>query len=140
MHAEEECPEECKQKEECDRLRQVYFLVRILVAKMGEINPVFLLGTNRHPFIIGSIKEQSRVFFNSEVDVHICLNGVLRSKLRFDRDSQQLKATEKLEKGDHIQRYVDCNGVFDCKKYTLDFIECLKNALTKVNRAMLGAV
>ena len=69
----------------------------------------------------------------SEVDVHISLNRVLRNKLRFDRDSQQLKATEKLEKGDHIQRYVDCDGIFDCKKYTLDFIECLENALTKVD-------
>ena len=49
VHTEEECPEDCRQKEDCDRLRQVYFLVRLLVAKMREINPVFRLGLNRHP-------------------------------------------------------------------------------------------
>ena len=68
VHAEEECPGDCRQKEDCDRLRQVYFLVRLLVAKMGEINPVFRLGANRHPLIIGSMKEHTRVFFNNEVD------------------------------------------------------------------------
>merc|ERR1712032_616914 len=59
-----ECPTDCRQKEDCDRLRQVYFLVRLLVAKMGEINPVFRLGANRHPSIIGSMKERTRAFFN----------------------------------------------------------------------------
>jgi len=52
VHAEEECPGDCKQIEDCDRLRQVYFLARLLVAKMGDINPVFRLGTNRHPSLI----------------------------------------------------------------------------------------
>ncbi len=78
VHAEEECPGDCRQKEDCDRLRQVYFLVRLLVAKMGEINPVFRLGANRHPSIIGSMKEHTRVFFNNEVDVHISLNRIIK--------------------------------------------------------------
>ena len=92
MHAEEECPGECRQKEDCDRLRQVYFLVRLLVAKMGEINPVFRLGANRHPSIIGSMKEHTRVFFNNEVDVHLSLNKILRNKFCFDQANQHLKA------------------------------------------------
>ena len=54
VHVEEECPVDCRQKEDCDRLRQVYFLVRLLISKMGELNPVFRLGPNRHPSIIGS--------------------------------------------------------------------------------------
>ena len=29
VHAEEECPGDCRQKEDCDRLRQVYFLVSV---------------------------------------------------------------------------------------------------------------
>ena len=47
VHAEEECPGDCRQMEDCDRLRQVYFLVRLLVAKMGESSSVFKLGANR---------------------------------------------------------------------------------------------
>ena len=85
VHADEECPGDCRQKEDCDRLRQVYFLVRLLVAKMGEINPVFRLGANRHPSIIGSMEEHTRAFFNNEVDVHISLNKILKDKFYFDQ-------------------------------------------------------
>ena len=133
VHAEEECPGDCRQKEDCDRLRQVYFLVRLLVAKMGEINPVFRLGADRHPSIIGSMKEHTRVFFNNEVDVHVSLNKVLHSKFYFDQDNQQLKANDNLVEGDHIKKYVSDQGIFDCKKYTFDFMECLEDALTKVD-------
>jgi hypothetical protein len=133
VHAEEECPEDCNQKEDCDRLRQVYFLVRLLVAKMGEINPVFRLGPDRHPSIIGSMKEHTRVFFNNEVDVHVSLNKVLRTKFYFDQVNQQLKANDNLVEGDHIKKYVSDKGIFDCKKYTFDFMECLEDALTQVD-------
>merc|ERR1719234_176112 len=133
VHAEEECPGDCRQKDDCDRLRQVYFLVRLLVAKMGEINPVFKLGPNRHPSIIGSMKEHTRAFFNNEVDVHISLNKILKSKFYFDPINQQLKANEHLVEGDHIKKYVSDQGIFDCKKYTFDFMECLEEALNKVD-------
>ena len=133
VHAEEECPGDCRQKEDCDRLRQVYFLVRLLVAKMGEINPVFRLGANRHPSVIGSMKEHTRVFFNNEVDVHVSLNKVLRNKFYFDKANQQLKANENLVDGDDIKKYVSDEGIFDCKKYTFDFMECLEDTLTKVD-------
>merc|ERR1719239_2065606 len=132
VHAEEECPGDCRQKEDCDRLRQVYFLVRLLVAKMGEINPVFRLGANRHPSIIGSMKEHTRAFFNNEVDVHISLNRVLKNWFYFDQDNQQLRANQNLE-GEHVGRYVSNERVFDCKKFSLDFMECLENALGKVD-------
>merc|ERR1711971_1023971 len=132
VHAEKECPGDCRQREDCDRLRQVYFLVRLLVAKMGEINPVFRLGANRHPSIIGSMKEHTRAFFNNEVDVHISLNRVLKNWFYFDQDNQQLRASQNLE-GEHIGRYVSKERVFDCKKFSLDFMECLESALCKVD-------
>merc|ERR1711971_1235486 len=132
VHAEKECPGDCRQREDCDRLRQVYFLVRLLVAKMGEINPVFRLGANRHPSIIGSMKEHTRAFFNNEVDVHISLNRVLKNWFYFDQDNQQLRASQNLE-GEHIGRYVSKERVFDCKKFSLDFMECLESALGKVD-------
>ena len=131
VHAEEDCPGDCRQKEDCDRLRQVYFLVRLLVAKMGEINPVFRLGANRHPSIIGSMKEHTTVFFNNEV--HVSLNKVPRNKFYFVQSNQQLKADDNLVEGDHIRKYVNDQGIFDCKKYTFDFMECLEDALTKVD-------
>merc|ERR1712208_212761 len=35
--------------------------------------------------------------------------------------------------GYHIKKYVSNQGIFDCKKYTFDFMECLEDALTKVD-------
>ena len=134
VHAEEECPRDCRQKEDCDRLRQVYFMVRLLVARMGDINPLFRLGPNRHPSIIGSMKEHTHVFFNNEVDVHISLNKVLNKKLHFDVVNQQIKANENLVvEGDHIKKYIRVDGSFDCEQYTLDFMSCLEQALKTID-------
>ena len=44
-----------------------------------------------------------------------------------------LKANDNLVEGDHIKKYVSDQGIFDCKKYTFDFMECLEDALTKVD-------
>ena len=79
------------------------------------------------------MKEHTRVFFNNEVDVHISLNKVLRNKFFFDETNQQLKATGDWVQGDHIKKYVSSEGIFDCKKYTFDFIECLEDSLTEVD-------
>ena len=133
VHAEEECPEDCRQKEDCNKLRQVYYLVRLLVDKMGKSNPVFRLGPNRHPVIIGSMKEHTRAFYTNEVDVHISLNKILGKKFHFDQIHQQLKATENLDEKDHINKYVSNEGVFDCKKYSLGFMEYLEQALNQID-------
>ena len=79
------------------------------------------------------MKEHTRVFFNNEVNVHISLNKVLRNKFYFDQDNQQLKANENLTEADHIRKYVSDQGVFDCQKYTFDFMECVEDALNKVD-------
>ena len=54
VHADKKCPWDCTQKDECDRMRQVFDLVCLVVAEIGEINPVFRLGKGRIPSIIGS--------------------------------------------------------------------------------------
>ena len=79
------------------------------------------------------MREHTRVFFNNEVDIHVSLNKVLRNKFYFDQDNQQLKANDNLVEGDHIKKYVSDQGIFDCKKYTFAFMECLEAALNKVD-------
>ena len=78
------------------------------------------------------MKEHTRAFFNNEVDVHISLNKVLRHKFFFDQENQELRANQNLE-GEHIGKYVTSERVFDCKKFSLDFMECLESALGKVD-------
>ena len=141
VHADEKCPWSCKQKDECDRMRQVFDLVSIIVDQIGEVNPVFRLGDGRHPSIIGSMKENTRVFFNNEVDLHISLNKVHRNTIWFDPDNQQLKTGKIHSQKDHIKRYFD-NGIFNCKRYTSDFLEAVEQVVTKIKlpdtRSRLG--
>ena len=42
---------------------------------------------------------------------------------------QQLKANDNLVEGDHIKKYVSDQGIFDCKRYTFNFMECLEDAI-----------
>ena len=131
VHADKDCPWDCAQKEECARMQQVFDLVCLVVAKTGEINPVFRLGNGRLPSIIGSMKENTRAFFNNEVDVHISLNKVHSNYISFDPETQQLKTDKNLSSKDHIKRYFN-NGIFDCKRYTLDFLEAVEQALNEI--------
>ena len=78
------------------------------------------------------MKEHTRAFFNNEVDVHISLNKRLRNWFYFDQDNQQLRANQNLE-GEHIGKYVNNEQVFDCKKFSMDFMECLEGALDSVD-------
>ena len=115
----------------CQKLREVYFPVRLIVAKMGEINPAFRLGPSRHPSVAGSLMEGTRCFFLNELDVHISLNKVLRNKFYFDTEAQKLKATENLREVDHMQKYVNKEGIFKPECFFLDFIECMEYAISK---------
>ena len=67
-HIEIECPADCKQQSDCDKIRQVYHLIRMIVSTMGKLNPVFKLGgdgeNERHPSIVGSLKEGTHFFFS----------------------------------------------------------------------------
>ena len=131
VHVDKTCAWDCRQGEECDRMRQVFDLLCLVVAKLGEINPVFRLGDGRLPSIIGSMKENTRAFFNNEVDVHISLNKVHRNNIWFDPENQELKAGENLSLKDHIQRYFG-NGIFNCERYTLDFLEAVEQAVNEI--------
>ena len=43
-----------------------------------------------------------------------------------------MRANQNIE-GEHIGKYVNNERVFDCKKFSLDFMDCLENALGKVD-------
>ena len=48
----DKCPEECKQKDNCSKMRQVYDFVYMAVKEMGKINPVF---EELYAFAVGSV-------------------------------------------------------------------------------------
>ena len=133
-HTESECPEDCQQSSQCSMLRETYHLVRIIVATMGKINPIFNLGKDRHPSLVGSLKEGTRCFFLDELDVHVSLNKRLRKFCFFDVEKQQLKIDNDLVTDD-VKRYVK-GDVFDCEAFFNDFIETLVEAIQMIDLSL----
>ena len=131
-HTDVDCPLDCQQTDKCDILRQVFHLIKGIVLKMGEINPVFQLGAGRHPSIVGSIKEGTRCFFFNELDTHVSLNKCLKDHCEFDMVDQRLVVTKKDTTDTlYIQKYVE-GGEFDCTGYFEDFIGTLSKAIEQM--------
>ena len=129
-HTESDCPQDCQQSSQCSMLRETYHMVRIIVATMGKINPIFNLGKDRHPSLVGSLKEGTRCFFLDELDVHLSLNKRLRKFCFFDVDQQQLKVNNDLT--DDVKRYVK-GDLFNCEAFFNVFMETLVEAIQRVN-------
>ena len=132
IHAEKNCPDSYRQQRDCSKMRQVYNLVKKIVAKMGHINPIFKLGKNRHPSIVGSVREGTRVFFSNELDIHISLNKRHRQYCEFDVESQSLVVNDTITEKDHLSQFVK-GKVFDCNSYFSAFLETVVQAVKEVN-------
>ena len=132
VHVDQDCTEACSQKMECEKMRQVYNLLVMIVQKMGEINPIFELGWGRKPSIVGSIKEGTRAFFCNEMDVHISLNPRLTEKLQFDAEHQCLKTNKIMTEKDLLSKLMK-NGTFNCNEYVTWFMETLVHTINDLD-------
>eukprot|EP00090_Calanus_glacialis_P042839 TRINITY_DN7592_c0_g1_i4.p1 TRINITY_DN7592_c0_g1~~TRINITY_DN7592_c0_g1_i4.p1 ORF type:complete len:1248 (+),score=293.70 TRINITY_DN7592_c0_g1_i4:101-3844(+) len=132
IHTEKNCPDLCRQQKDCSKMRQVYNLIKRIVAKMGHINPIFQLGKDRHPSIVGSVKEGTRVFFSNELDIHVSLNKQHRQYCEFDVESQSLVVNDAITEKDHLSKFVK-GKVFDCNSYFSAFLETLVQAVKEID-------
>ena len=114
----EVCPKACIQKRSCQRIRETFKLVKIIIKRLGEINPIF---DGMELTIIGSVREGSRVFFNDEVDLHLSLNEDLKDFTCFDKMTQKL-----MMKSNHKAKdYTTNRGEFRSRKFFMDFLQGL---------------
>ena len=124
------CPEACEQKNSCERMREVYKLVKIILEKLEKTNPIFE-GIQKGLSIIGSVREGSKVFFPDEIDLHLSLNANLKHFTKFDSLNQSLLIQPVLSLGKHTneynientREYRTNNNEFECKKYAIDFLQ-----------------
>ena len=135
------CPLECLQTDLCKKMREIYALIEWIVATMGEINPVFKLGKDRRPSLVGSLKEGTRCFFVDELDVHVSLNKRLRKFCYFDTERQQLKVkrenvTDEVKQSfTLISKYLK-EDVFDCEAFFADFVDTLVKAIRRIDLSL----
>ena len=100
------CIEDCSQKKSCERMREVFSLVKIIIGKLGEINPVFkeILLT-----IIGSVREGSRVFYPDEIDLHLSLSEAIKPIFYFEHSTQRLMFKPDHKTEETIRKYKKIN-------------------------------
>ena len=55
------CPPNCKQTEDCSIIRGAYRIAHKVVERIGTIDKIFAF--LQKPILVGSLKENSRVFF-----------------------------------------------------------------------------
>ena len=114
------CPNDCGQKRSCERIREVYTLVNMIMQELEKEKHGYFRGIKIT--IIGSVREGSRVFFSDEVDLHLSLHDSFKNYTYFDSFNQCLMFNQNgVENINDI--YIDSETkAFKCNNYFIDFI------------------
>ena len=122
-----QCPFMCTSQTSCLRTREILDLVKIIVKKLGERNPVF---KGIHLSIVGSLRENTRVFFNDECDLHLSLNKALRKFTVFDATTQTLKRLPSETIPKNTDKYFTDDNEFKTEKFFFDFLEAVQSVVS----------
>ena len=151
QHLEDnKCPDECRQKVTCGRVRDVLYLLDEIVRKMSEEFPIYC---NVIKVVVGSLKEHTKVGTIDETDVQLVLDKEYQKYFEFDSDHHKLRVKkikeivdgyeEDLELPEELKHFVtkdgtnnwswtekdNFHGYFDVTKYFITFIEQFYNAI-----------
>ena len=85
---EEECPEECKQKQICGRIQDVLSLVRQVLDEMSNELPIL---KNVQIVVVGSLKEQTKIGKVDEADLLLTLDEKFEKYFCYDKSKQRLQ-------------------------------------------------
>ena len=122
------CEENCGQKVQCQCLRETLLILKDLMVKVGEINPLFKGATTKPA---GSLVETTRIGQPDEMDMQNILDEGMKKLLFYDTDSQSVKVRGKLPKGHRLEPYITGDSkTVDVKKIFLEFLVALYKAST----------
>ena len=80
VHYDGACSSSCQQKEDCSIIREAQQIAHKIVERIGSMDKIFAL--LQKPILVGSLKENSRVFFlgiNHNHNQHIfCISIIPR--------------------------------------------------------------
>ena len=107
-------------------MREVFNLAKIILKRIGREDEIF---AHAKPLIVGSVKENSRVFSLDEMDVYVSLHDVIKNYCQFNPEKQQLRVTGM------GQNYVTNNGIFNCQKYFMNYLTYVEHAINTINLA-----
>ena len=82
------CVDSCLQKEKCARIRDTIQLLKDIMEKMSEENPIF---KRVETVVVGSLKEDTKIDTIDEADIILALNNDYKQYFEFDPKSQVIK-------------------------------------------------
>ena len=105
------CPNDCPQKEGCQRIRQASVLVENLARRLETRSP-FYRGMSTK--MVGSLSEGARVFHMDELDVHFWFDQKKGEGITFEPSTQRAKTKSSMYRKD--------NNDLDTEKVFFDFL------------------
>ena len=133
------CPEDCMQKQTCERIRNVVSLVKQILEKMSKQFSIF---KNVQIVIVGSLKEQTKIGNVDEADILLTLDEKYRKYFTYDEHHQKLQIWKselrtagpgsKMNIPNELETFLFESGwryYFDEKKYFISFMSSFYNII-----------
>ena len=114
VHVEGMCDQFCRQQESCRNIRNAIRIAEYIKDELGVRERLFK--TIKKPIVIGSLKENTRLFSLDETDVTLMLGDDVTKHLFFNGDNQKVEIRS-LPPSHPLADYMDADNCFDLKKY-----------------------
>ena len=114
VHVEGMCDQFCRQQESCQNIRNAVRIAEYIKDELGVRERLFK--TLKKPRVIGSLRENSRLFSLDETDVTLMLGDDVTQYLFFNGDNQKVEIRS-LPPSHPLADYMDEDNCFDLKKY-----------------------
>ena len=126
VHTIGQCPHDCPQTRACTRMREVLNLAKCILELVAREDKIF---AGAKPQIVGSVKENSRLFSLDETDLYVSLPDVHKNYCQFNPEKQELRVTG------IGQNYVRSNGKFNTHMYFTNYLTFVEHAINTINLA-----
>ena len=120
------CPKKCKQKNTCQRIRQVEELILDIVKEISKKHPIF---ADPNLIVVGSMKEGTVIGSIVETDMTLIGNSELEGYFQFDEINQELVQCPSVKELHEKFKDFTYDKTFDTTKYFNTFVEEVYNVL-----------
>ena len=121
-----ECRTSCIQQESCKNIRNVLRIAEYIKSQLGMQDRLFQ--TLKKPLVVGSLRENTRLFSLDEMDVTLMLGDELSPYLFFNKTNHTVQIFD-TPAGHPLEDYMDSDHCFDLKKYVDRYFTLLLSAL-----------
>ena len=132
VHYDSDCPQDCSIQIQCQRAKEVLWLVCLITKKLGHLFPIF---STCQSHMIGSIRDDAKIGDLDEMDINLYIETV-NNFLTFDTEMQAVIINPDYENEwndelfPHFLAYKTDNNVFDTNKYYCDFLSGVYAAIS----------